>query len=430
MREVILSFKSKNMSQLILQTQIIDPSSDFHLQTKNVLIENGTITYIGDETLYADEIINAEGTVLSNGWFDFRASFRDPGDEHKEDLVSGSKAAVYGGFTDVALLPNTQPAIQHKEQIAYIKSKQTKLVNLHPYAFLSLNGKGEEMTEMYDLHHAGAVGFTDANKPIWHTGRMVKSLQYLQTFNGLLIQHAEELSLTAYGQMNEGKTSTYLGLKGIPKLAEELMVSRDIELLKYSGGRIHFSRVSSPKSLELIKNAKKQGLQVSCDVAVHHLIFTDKDVQTFDTNYKLNPPLRSKETQQALWKALSEDVIDVIVSDHAPQDEENKKLEFDQAAFGSSSIQTLVSVLNTAGKLPLEKLIQKITTAPRTLLNLPQLKIEVGANAVLTLFSPSIEWEFTKAENKSKSENSPYLGKKLKGKVVAVWNNGEFINIE
>jgi len=418
------------MSQLISQTQIIDPSSDFHLQTKNVLIENGIIQYIGDEKPQADDIINAEGAVLSNGWFDFRASFRDPGDEHKEDLTSGSLAAVYGGFTDVALLPNTQPAIQHKEQIAYIKSKQNPLVNLHPYAFVSLHGKGEEMTEMYDLHHAGAVGFTDANKPVWHTGLMVKCLQYLQTFNGLLIQHAEELSLTAYGQMNEGKVSTYLGLKGLPKLAEELIVSRDIELLKYAGGRIHFSRVSSPKSLELIKNAKKQGLQVSCDVAVHHLIFTDKDVQTFDTNYKLNPPLRSKETQQALWKALADDVIDVIVSDHAPQDEENKKLEFDQAAFGSSSIQTLVSVLNRAGKLPIEKIIQKITVAPRNLLNIAQPSIKVGEKASLSLFNTTKEWEFTKAENKSKSDNSPYLGKKLKGKVVAVWNNGSFVSFE
>jgi len=416
------------MSILIKSVEILDPSSPHHGAVKNVLITNGMITSISDQELSAEQVIDAQGMVLSVGFMDMRASFRDPGFEFKEDIATGSLGAAYGGFTEVALLPNTQPQVQNKDIIAYLKMRSAEhLVQIYPMANLTIDAKGEEMTEMLDLHHAGAIAFTDANKPVWNTGVMAKALQYLQPFNGLLINHAEEQELTKYGQMNEGYISTYLGLKGIPKLAEELMIARDIELLRYSGGKIHFSRVSSPKSLELIKAGRKSGLTITCDIAVHQLIFSDKDLTTFDSNLKVNPPLRSKETVAILWKALADGVIDVIVSDHTPQDEESKKLEFDQAAFGMLGLETAFAAINTSGKLELAKLIAKFTTAPREILQLPQPQIAEGAKANLTLFDPKHEWRYEEKMIKSKSKNTPFVGRNFKGRVKAVFNKGKHV---
>lgn len=416
------------MSILIKSVEILDPSSPHHGAVKNVLIKNGMITAISDQELKAEQVIDAQGMVLSVGFMDMRASFRDPGFEFKEDIATGSLGAAYGGFTEVALLPNTQPQVQNKDIIAYLKMRSAEhLVQIYPMANLTIDAKGEEMTEMLDLHHAGAIAFTDANKPVWNTGVMAKALQYLQPFNGLLINHAEEQELTKYGQMNEGYVSTYLGLKGIPKLAEELMIARDIELLRYSGGKIHFSRVSSPKSLELIKAGRKSGLTITCDIAVHQLIFSDKDLTTFDSNLKVNPPLRSKETVAILWKALADGVIDVIVSDHTPQDEESKKLEFDQAAFGMLGLETAFAAINTSGKLELAKLIAKFTTAPREILQLPQPQIAEGAKANLTLFDPKHEWRYEEKMIKSKSKNTPFVGRNFKGRVKAVFNKGKHV---
>jgi dihydroorotase len=416
------------MSILIKSVEILDPSSPHHGAVKNVLIKNGMITAISDQVLSAEQVIDAQGMVLSVGFMDMRASFRDPGFEFKEDIATGSLGAAYGGFTEVALLPNTQPQVQNKDIIAYLKMRSAEhLVQIYPMANLTIDAKGEEMTEMLDLHHAGAIAFTDANKPVWNTGVMAKALQYLQPFNGLLINHAEEQELTKYGQMNEGYVSTYLGLKGIPKLAEELMIARDIELLRYSGGKIHFSRVSSPKSLELIKAGRKSGLTITCDIAVHQLIFSDKDLTTFDSNLKVNPPLRSKETVAILWKALADGVIDVIVSDHTPQDEESKKLEFDQAAFGMLGLETAFAAINTSGKLELAKLIAKFTTAPREILQLPQPQIAEGAKANLTLFDPKHEWRYEEKMIKSKSKNTPFVGRNFKGRVKAVFNKGKHV---
>jgi dihydroorotase len=416
------------MSILIKSVEILDPSSPNHGAVKNVLITNGMITAISDQELNAEQVIDAQGMVLSVGFMDMRASFRDPGFEFKEDIATGSLGAAYGGFTEVALLPNTQPQVQNKDIIAYLKMRSAEhLVQIYPMANLTVDAKGEEMTEMLDLHHAGAIAFTDANKPVWNTGVMAKALQYLQPFNGLLINHAEEQELTKYGQMNEGYISTYLGLKGIPKLAEELMIARDIELLRYSGGKIHFSRVSSPKSLELIKAGRKSGLTITCDIAVHQLIFSDKDLTTFDSNLKVNPPLRSKETVAILWKALADGVIDVIVSDHTPQDEESKKLEFDQAAFGMLGLETAFAAINTSGKLELAKLIAKFTTAPREILQLPQPQIAEGAKANLTLFDPKHEWRYEEKMIKSKSKNTPFIGRNFKGRVKAVFNKGKHV---
>ena len=414
------------MRIVINSVEILDLHSPFHGAIKSVLIKDGIIDAISDERLEGEEIIDGKGMVLSVGFMDMRASFRDPGFEFKEDIATGSLGAAYGGFTEVALLPNTQPQVQNKDIIAYLKMRSAEhLVQIYPMANLTIDAKGEEMTEMLDLHHAGAIAFTDGNKPVWHTGVMVKALQYLQPINGLLINHAEEQTLTKYGQMNEGYISTYLGLKGIPKLAEELMIARDIELLRYAGGKIHFSRVSSPKSLELIKAGRKAGLTITCDVAVHQLVFTDKDLTSFDTHLKVNPPLRSKDTVNVLWKALADGVIDTIVTDHSPQDEESKKLEFDQAAFGMLGLETAFAALNTIGKLELAKLIAKFTTAPREILQVVQPQIVLGAKANLTLFDPNLSWKYESTMIKSKSKNTPFVGRTFKGRVKAVFNKGK-----
>jgi dihydroorotase len=300
------------------------------------------------------------------------------------------------------------------------------IVEVLPIANVTIDAKGTELTEMIDLTHAGAVAFCDGKNPVWHAGVIVKALQYLQPLDGLLIQNPEDTSLTKYGQMNEGRTSTLLGLKGIPKVAEEMTVQRDIELLKYAGGKIHFSRISSARSIEIIRAARKKGFNVTCDVTALHLAFDDSVMTSFDTNLKVNPPLRNKEDIDALIKGLLDGTIDAIVSDHTPWDEEAKKLEFDQAAFGAISLETAFAVINTyAGKkLELATIIEKITSSPRQILNLAPLTIEVGAPANLTLFDPTKEWVYEEKDIKSKSKNSPFIGKKLKGKAIAIFNKG------
>jgi dihydroorotase len=418
------------MKILIKSAEILDPGNTFHRKKKNILIEDGVIRFISDKDHKADEVIDAAGLKLSAGWFDMRCAIRDPGFEHKEDINSVSIAAAAGGFTGIACLPNTNPVIQTKDVISYIKSKSADtILDIFPIAALTLGNKGEELTEMIDLHHGGAVAFSDGNKPVWHSDVLYKALQYIQSFEGLLIEHAEDKYLSGGGQMNEGKVSTTLGLKGLPKISEELIVERDLKILEYSGaGRIHFSHVSSPKSLEMIRSAKKKGLNVTCDVAVYQLVFDDSQLTGFDTNLKVNPPVRSKEDLKYFWKAIEDDTIDVIVTDHNPQDEESKNTEFDQAEFGMIGLETAFAAFNTFNKdLKLEKYIEKVTVSPREILKLYSPKIEEGEPANLTLFDPNKEWMYSKENIRSKSKNSPFIGKKLKGKVVAVFNKNKYL---
>jgi dihydroorotase len=418
------------MKILIKSAEILDPGNTFHRKKKNILIENGVIRFISDKDHKADEVIEAAGLKLSVGWFDMRCAIRDPGFEHKEDINSVSIAAAAGGFTGIACLPNTNPVIQTKDVISYIKSKSANtILDIFPIAALTLGNKGEELTEMIDLHHGGAVAFSDGNKPVWHSDVLYKALQYIQSFEGLLIEHAEDRYLSGGGQMNEGKVSTTLGLKGLPKISEELIVERDLKILEYSGaGRIHFSHVSSPKSLDMIRSAKKRGLNVTCDVAVYQLVFDDSQLTGFDTNLKVNPPVRSKEDLKYFWKAIEDDTIDVIVTDHNPQDEESKNTEFDQAEFGMIGLETAFAAFNTFNKdIKLEKFLEKVTVTPRRILKLYSPKIEEGEPANLTLFDPNKEWVYSKENIRSKSKNSPFIGKKLKGKVVAVFNKNKYL---
>ncbi|CAN5478145.1 dihydroorotase [soil metagenome] len=416
------------MNFQIRDIEICDELNPLHGQNKNILIKDGQILEISDEASEAEYIIDGKGLKLSPGWFDMRAFFADPGFEHKEDIMSGCEAAAAGGFTGVALLPNTQPVVQSKNEISYIRSRNfNKLIQLYPYGAVTQNTKGEELTEMMDMHKAGAIAFTDGEKPLWHTDILLKTLQYLQQFNGLLINKPEDKLLTQYGNMNEGISSTMLGLKGMPRLAEEIMIMRDLKILEYAGGKIHFSNISSAGSVNLIKAAKDKGLDVTCDVAAHQLVFDDNILSSFDTNYKVNPPFREKVDIIALIEGLKDDTIDVIVSSHLPQDEENKKLEFDLAEFGIIGLQTVLPILTQlVDKIVISKLLPKITTNPRKILNLPQPEIKPGQQANLTIFDSHREWILNDNTNRSKSKNSPFFNQKLTGKVLSVFNNNKY----
>lgn len=416
-----------SMKILIQSPKIISPGSPHHLKKRNVLITNGRISDIGEKNFSADKVIDADGMLLSIGWFDLGCFVGDPGFEQKEDLLSLAKAAAAGGFTEVAVLPNTQPSIQTKNEIAYIiQGNETRLVKIHAMAHVTKGGKGEELTEMIDLHEAGAIAFTDGLKPIWHTDIFLKALQYLQKFDGVLVDHPEDIWLNLFGQMHEGEVSTSLGLKGMPRIAEEVAVRKNLELLGYAGGRLHFSKLSTTKSIEMVRAAKKKGMNLSCDVAAYQPLMDDGLLVDFNTNYKLNPPLREKNDNEALIKGLIDGTIDVLVSGHLPQDDESKQVEFDHADFGLINLQTFASQLTSLAKsVDIAELIYKVTVAPRQILKLDVPLIEEDTKANLTLFDPNAEWTFDAAGNLSKSKNSPWLGKALKGKAIAVFNNGK-----
>jgi dihydroorotase len=413
------------MKILIQAPEIIDSSSPFHQKVKNVLINNGRIAEIGDKSYAADRVIKADGMKLTIGWFDLGTSIGDPGLEHKEDLESAAKAAAAGGFTELAMLPNTVPSVQTKNEVGYItKGNDSRLVLIHALASVTKNNKGEELTEMIDLHHAGAVAFTDGLKPIWHTDIFLKSLQYLQKFNGLLIDHPEDIWLNMFGQMHEGINSTKLGLKGMPRIAEDIAVGKNLELLGYAGGRLHFSRVSSPKAIDMIRQAKKK-LNVSCDISSYQPLLDDSLLATFDTNYKVNPPLREKADADALIKALKDGTIDVLCSGHTPHEDESKSLEFDMADAGITNLQTFAANLVQLSKsVEWDVLLEKVTVNPRRLLQFEIPKIEVDAKVNLTLLDPNKTWTLDEKTNFSKSKNSPWFGKEITGKAMAIFNNG------
>jgi dihydroorotase len=370
--------------------------------------------------------------ILSTGWFDLGTYVGDPGYEQKEDLASAALAAAAGGFTGMAMLPNTNPSVQSKNEIGYIISgNSNRLVQIHPLAAITRNNKGEELTEMIDLREAGAVGFSDGLKTVWHTDIFLKALQYLQKFDGLLIDHPEDTWLNLFGQMHEGVNSTMLGLKGMPAIAESLSLSRNLDLLKYAGGRLHAARLSTAKSIDLVRSAKKKGLTVSCDITGYQALLDDSALMNFDTNYKVNPPLREKADNEALIKGLADGTIDVICSGHVPQDEESKSLEFDHADFGMINVQTFASNLVQLSKsIDWDVLIEKISTNPRRLVGLPVSRIDVGEQANLTLMDPGATWTLDAKTNRSKSVNSPWWGQKIKGKAVAVFNNGMMLTHE
>lgn len=411
------------MKILIKQAQVISPSSPFNGQTKDILITNGIIEKIADAiTEKADQVIEQKGLCISIGWMDVFADFADPGFEYRENIESGAKAAAAGGFTDVMLIPNTSPVADSKSQIDYLVQKAKQVaINIHPIAAISRKAEGKELAEMYDMQQTGALAFSDGINPVQNSGLLLKALQYVKTVDGTVIQVPDDTSIGANGLMNEGIISTQMGLPGKPNMAEELMVARDIKLARYADSKLHFTGVSSPKSLEYIKRAKEGGIKVSCSVTPYQVYFCDEDLQQYDTNLKLNPPLRSRADMTAIRNALLDGSIDCIASHHLPQNWDSKTCEFEYAKPGMISLETAFAVLITAG-LPVADFIQMQTVNARNLFGLPIPRIREGEMACITLFNPDTEFVFDQEMLRSRSKNSPFIGKKLKGKVLGIIN--------
>lgn len=421
------------MNILIKSAKVIDPKGKHHKKTRDILIENGKIKKIAAKiNAGKTKSFSAKNLHLSLGWFDMHANFRDPGFEYKEDINSGCNAAASGGFTSVLLMPNTMPITDNNAQVEYIQSKaKNNIVSAYVAASLSKSMQGKEMVEMYDLKNAGALAFTDDKSSLQSNAVMKHALLYAKDFEGLIMNYPNDTSISNGGQIHEGKTSTALGLKGIAEMAEEMMIDRDIALCDYTKGKLHLSYISSKNSVAKIKKAKKKGLQISADVCLHNLLLTDEEITHFDTRYKVLPPLRSKQDCTALIKGLKDGTIDVICTDHSPEDEENKKTEFDNAAFGIIGLETAFGLIgkHLSEHLSLTEIIEKIAIKPRKLLNIGETKIEEGAAANFTLFDPEMEWEFNKKHIASKSVNTPFVGQKLKGKALAIYSKGKFLEI-
>ncbi len=419
------------MKVLIKQATIISSSSPFNGQTKDILITNGTITAIGDAiSEKADQQIEQPGLCISIGWMDVFSNFADPGFEYKETLETGAKAAAAGGFTDVMVIPNTNPVVHSKSQVEYIIQKSKSLaVNIHPIGAVTKNAEGKDLAEMYDMHQSGAAGFGDGVNSIQSSGIMLKALQYVKSFNGTVIQIPDDKSIGTNGLMNEGIISTRLGLPGKPTIAEELLVARDIKLARYADSKLHFTGVSSAKSLEYIKRAKDGGLHVSCSVTPYHLFFTDTDIQQYDTNLKVTPPLRTATDREALLKAVADGTVDCIASHHFPQNWDSKTCEFEYAREGMIGLESLFGVVRELVisnlEFGLENLVNLLSINPRKIFGIEIPEIKEGAPACITLFNTDEEYIFDEKMIRSKSKNSPFIGKKLKGKVIGIINKGK-----
>ncbi|MBL7745231.1 MAG: dihydroorotase [Chitinophagaceae bacterium] len=420
------------MKILIKQAKIVDPSSPFNGQITDIFIEKGIISKISTAiNEKADRVIEISGLHVSPGWMDIFANFGDPGNEFKETLETGAAAAAAGGYTDVLIIPNTNPALHNKANVEYIVQKSRSLpANIHPIGAVTKNTEGKELAEMYDMRASGAVAFSDGINCVQSSGLLVKALQYVKAFDGILIQVPDDKSINPHGLMNEGIVSTQLGLPGKPAMAEELIVARDIKLARYAESRLHFTGIASKKSIEYIKRGKESGASISCSVTPYHLFFCDEDMKDYDSNLKVNPPLRTKEDKTALQKAIHDGTVDCIASHHLPHEYDSKVLEFEYARYGMIGLETAYAVLNTA--IPgtaQEKWVTLLSVNPRRLFGFDPLTIEEGAKAILTLFNPAQKWVFEEKDIRSKSKNTPFTGKELTGKVAGIINEEKAIII-
>lgn len=404
----------------LIDKERIHPPKNFIFTGFEILEEKG------DSGLKIKETIDCSAFFASKGWTDLRCMSGEPGEEYRESLESLGDLLAASGFTKAVLMPNSRPAIQTKNEIQFVKSKAKHwLSDLVIQAAATIDCIGEDFTDILDLHHEGAFVFGDGTHPISNPDRLLKILQYLQKFDGLLFDQTYDPYLALFGQMNEGITSTRLGMKGIPNLSEEIAVHRNLEILRYAGGRLHLQTISTKGAVEKIREAKKDGLKVTADVSLYQLLFSDGDMTTFDTNLKVMPPFRGKEDRKALIKGLKDGTIDAIVSNHQPQDFDSKFMEFDLAAFGMSGLQTfLPGMAKLASELTWPLLIAKITEGPTKVLGFDTSKKEN-----MTIFDPEENWVFDQKSNKSLSANMPWFNSELKGKVKFVINKGRFVKI-
>jgi dihydroorotase len=419
------------MKYLIKQAIIIDHLSTHNGHKKDILISNGIIEKIADKiSEKVDHEISIPGVHVSPGWVDMQANFRDPGHEYKENLNSGANAAARGGFTGVCLQSSTDPALDSKSEIEYIKrSSQHLPVHIYPIGAITSGREGKEMAELFDMHQAGAIAFSDDKRYVENPKLLELALNYTKNFNGLIIHFADTPALSTKGMMHEGETSVFLGMKGIPAMAEHQGLSRDLYLTEYTQGKIHYNLLSSEGSAVLVKDAKKKKLSITAGIAAHQLYFTDEVLKGFESVHKVNPPYRNQKDVDAMINALKDGTFDIICSDHSPEDVENKNLEFEYARNGIINIQTAFSVANTAlrKKVSLNDLVQKFSGNPRNILGLPAATIEEGMMAELSFFDPEAKFSFTKEENASNSNNSPFFGVELTGKVHGIFCKGKAV---
>jgi dihydroorotase len=417
------------MKLLLKNAKVFQPNTTWNGKRVDIKVRNGKIETIGrnlDDTGY--RIIKSKNLCVSPGWFDFGVQANDPGFEHREDLGSLSAAAAHGGFTAVAPYPNTNPVADSKAAIQYTVNKsKDSIVDFLPIGAVTADCKGMEITEMYDMRDAGALAFSDGNTSIQHSGVLLRALQYVKAFDGVILNKPLDHSLAGKGQMHEGETSTLLGMKGIPDIGETIQVQRDLSVLDYADSRLHFAHLSARDSIHLVKKARKQGLQVTASIPVLNLLYLDKDLEEFNTHLKVMPPLRGKKDQKALIKGLKEGTIDCICSNHTPLELEQKDLEFPYAGFGASTIEYTFSIAwsTLQEEVDLASLVEKFVSNSRKIFNLPVPVIEEGAMANITLFDPDLTDIPDAGSSLSKSSNCPVFGKELQGKVLGIINKGK-----
>lgn len=415
------------MNVLVKSATIVDPKSDFHNQTVDILIEKGIISQMSKRIQNPKNYkeIRLEDLHVSQGWFDSSVSFGEPGFEERETIDNGLKTAAHSGFTSVAVNANTNPVIDSNADISFLKSKAHKhAVNLYPIGALTKHSNGTDLAELFDMKSAGAIAFYDYQKPIANPNLMKLALQYASNFDGLVCSFPQESQISGLGVMNENVMSTSLGLKGNPSLAEELQIARDLFILEYTEGKLHIPTISSAKSVELIRAAKKKKLNVTCSVAIHNLIFDDTHLKTFDTDFKVLPPLRTQTDIEALIDGLKDGTIDMVTSDHNPIDIEHKKIEFDFAKYGTIGLESAFGALQTV--FTLKKTIELLTKGKERF-GVEFAPIAVGAKADLSLFNPKKNATFSSENILSTSKNTMFEGQELMGIVYGIVSNNQLI---
>lgn len=423
------------MKILIKEGHVIDPANKLD-DVRDILIEDGLIAQVGkslsDE---GAEVINAKGCLVTPGLVDIHTHLRDPGQEYKEDIISGTRAAAAGGVTSLACMPNTSPINDNLPVTQYIinKARQAGYANVFPIGAISSGMKGETLSEMGELKDGGCVAFSDDGKPVPGGELMRRALEYADTFDAPIISHSEELSLVGDGCMNEGDVATELGLKGIPWVAEDAAVARDIMLAEFTGARLHVAHVSTKGSVDLVRQAKKRGVRVTCEVTPHHFTLTEEAVRGYDTNTKMNPPLRHQTDVDAVLAGLVDGTIDAIATDHAPHHYDEKNVEFPIALNGIIGLETLLPLtlkLANDGVIGLAKAIALVTSQPAAIIGIERGTLAVGAAADIALIDPNLEWTLNSDALQSKSKNTPFSGFSFKGAVVRTLLAGKTVFVK